>query len=148
MRALFGFCLLTLAISTLASCGGSADSALVGKWSTDSASIDALLGELGKKSPVPMDPKVLKEMAAAIKIELELKKDGTFVVSTGLPPMFGGSTRASGTWKEVGKQIQLTTKEVNGEKQAQEDVASHQFDGTQIHLSMGDDGPILSLKRA
>lgn len=113
-RSLLTFALAALAFF-LAGCGGSS---YEGDWTVDAAELKSImLAEMEKEAAADDTmtedmKKMMTEMAASMaesmKMNLTIKPDGTFTVST---EMMGQTDTVSGTWKAENGGITLTDTE-------------------------------------
>lgn len=109
---------LTLALSAFLlaiggqACGGQAVDA-VGGWTLDTdAFLDEAIPVMIDSGRVPKEAEsIARAQMAKLQMQIELKRDGSFVCSMGLAK----TSRYEGTWKQNGSHISLIQTHENGE---------------------------------
>jgi len=72
----------------------------------------------------------IQSMVDGMSMTLQLKEDGTFEVNGTM----GEEMSASGTWKEEGSEVVLTTTHENGKKREEPDIVRFTREGTSLRM--------------
>lgn len=115
MKKIISGAVVLAALFIFASCGGGAETTLIGAWKIDPASLDVELGEgfpAEMKSMVEEGKKEMKEEGSSDmdKITIEFKEGGKFVMSAE-----GESDNIEGTWSVDGDKLKIEA-EIEGKK--------------------------------
>jgi hypothetical protein len=103
-------------VSALAACGGGSTSA-AGSWQVDQAALEQSLGAMVEKLPADQREEAKAGMAMMKGVfggmSFELKADGTAAMTMA---MMGQKQDSTGTWKQIGDQVTITSKERKGDE--------------------------------
>lgn len=115
MKKIISAAVVFAALFIFASCGGGAETTLIGSWKIDPASLDVELGDgfpAEMKTMVENGKKEMREEGSAEmdKVTIEFKEGGKFVMSAE-----GEDEKIEGTWSVDGEKLKIEA-EIEGKK--------------------------------
>lgn len=118
-------------VSLVPACGGA--SAAAGSYEIDKPAFRASL-ESVMPPEAKSQPEMLNKMLEGVQGTMELRADGTASFAFQMPPMV--DQKATGTWKQEGSTLTLTTKDDKGK----EDTAKAQWADGRIKMEVDQGG--------